>query len=84
MNVQIETRRAMVAWIVWSLLAGIGLMTVVDAIVPDDWTPFVIAAFAAAAIPWAWRESRWAKRQREAIERDMAIFQMQVDDEDLR
>lgn len=84
MKVQIETRRAMLVWIAWSLLAGIGLMTVVNALVPDDWTPFVIAVFAAAGVVWAAKQARWAGQQRKAIERDMVIFQMQAEDEDLR
>lgn len=75
MKVQIETRRAMALWIAWSLLAGIGLMTVIDAAFPEDWTPFVIAAIALGAVPWAIREHRWAGRQRKAFEGDMERLQ---------
>lgn len=84
MTVQIHTRRAMLLWIAWSLLAGIGLMTVINALVPDDWTPAVIVAIALAGIVWAARQARWANQQLKAMQRDMVIFQMQADDEDLR
>lgn len=84
MKVQIETRRGMLAWIVWSLLAGWGLMNVIEAFVPDRWTPFVIAAIALAGVVWAWRQARWAGRMRKQLEADMTILAMQAEDEDLR
>lgn len=52
------------------LAIGVGIMFAAKALFGDDGAPIAIAVVVVAASIWLWRQTRWLKRTRAAIEAD--------------
>lgn len=60
------------------LLAGVGIMAIIDWTTPDAWEPFVIFAVVLSVTPWLIRNYRWSKRMQKELEHDMAMWQERI------